>query len=82
MNRRAFLATRGCREVAMMEAVSAASVTWQETELAERRVVAADGSIWLCDLAYGIGGYCERIKAEPEQEKENRVDPKSGDSRL
>jgi len=44
-------------------------------------VVASDGSIWFTDPAYGIGGYYEGIKAEPEQEKHNvyRVDPKSGD---
>ena len=47
-------------------------------------VVAADGSIWFCDPAYGIGGYYEGIKAEPEQEKKNvyRVDPKSGDIKV
>ncbi len=47
-------------------------------------VVAADGSIWFCDPAYGIGGYYEGIKAEPEQEKKNvyRVDPKSGDIKM
>ena len=44
-------------------------------------VVAADGSIWFCDPVYGIGGFYEGIKAEPEQEKRNVywVDPKSGD---
>jgi hypothetical protein len=33
---------------------------------------------------YGIGGYYEGIKAEPEQEKHNvyRVDPKSGDIKV
>jgi gluconolactonase len=43
-------------------------------------VVAADGSIWFTDPVYGIGGYYEGIKAEPEQAKHNvyRVDPKSG----
>ena len=47
-------------------------------------VVAADGSIWFTDPAYGIGGYYEGIKAEPEQEKHNvyRVDPKSGDIKV
>ena len=47
-------------------------------------VVAADGSIWFCDPAYGIGGFYEGIKAEPEQEKKNvyRVDPKSGDIKM
>ena len=47
-------------------------------------VVAADGSIWFCDPGYGIGGYYEGIKAEPEQEKKNvyRVDPKSGDIKM
>src|SRR5262245_51268349 len=47
-------------------------------------VVAADGSIWFCDPAYGIGGYYEGVKAEPEQDKHNvyRVDPKSGDIRV
>jgi gluconolactonase len=47
-------------------------------------VVAADGSIWFCDPAYGIGGYYEGIKADPEQEKKNvyRVDPKSGDIKM
>ena len=34
-------------------------------------VVAADGSIWFCDPIYGIGGFYEGIKAEPEQEKKN-----------
>src|SRR5215203_5783947 len=43
-----------------------------------------DGSIWFCDPAYGIGGFYEGIKAEPEQEKHNvyRVDPKSGDIKM
>ena len=43
-------------------------------------VVASDGSIWFTDPVYGIGGYYEGLKAEPEQEKHNvyRVDPKSG----
>jgi gluconolactonase len=47
-------------------------------------VVAADGSIWFTDPVYGIGGYYEGIKAEPEQEKHNvyRVDPKSGDVKV
>jgi gluconolactonase len=47
-------------------------------------VVAADGSIWFCDPVYGIGGYYEGIKAEPEQEKHNvyRVDPKSGEVKM
>ena len=47
-------------------------------------VVAADGSIWFCDPAYGIGGYYEGIKADPEQDKKNvyRVDPKSGDIKM
>src|SRR4029077_13192646 len=47
-------------------------------------VVAADGSIWFCDPAYGIGGFYEGIKAEAEQEKRNvyRVDPKSGDIKV
>jgi gluconolactonase len=42
--------------------------------------VASDGSIWFTDPVYGIGGYYEGVKAEPEQEKHNvyRVDPKSG----
>ena len=46
--------------------------------------VAADGSIWFVDPGYGIGGYYEGIKAEPEQEKKNvyRVDPKSGDIKV
>ena len=30
-------------------------------------VVAADGSIWFCDPAYGIGGYYEGIKASHRQ---------------
>jgi gluconolactonase len=44
-------------------------------------VVASDGSIWFTDPVYGIGGYYEGVKAEPEQEKHNvyRVDPKSGE---
>ena len=47
-------------------------------------VVAADGSIWFTDPVYGIGGYYEGVKAEPEQEKHNvyRVDPKSGDIKV
>jgi gluconolactonase len=47
-------------------------------------VVAADGSIWFCDPAYGIGGFYEGIKADPEQDKKNvyRVDPKSGDIKM
>ena len=47
-------------------------------------VVASDGSIWFVDPAYGIGGYYEGIKAEPEQDKKNvyRVDPKSGDIKV
>jgi gluconolactonase len=47
-------------------------------------VVASDGSIWFSDPGYGIGGYYEGIKAEPEQEKHNvyRVDPKSGDIKV
>jgi gluconolactonase len=47
-------------------------------------VVASDGSIWFTDPVYGIGGYYEGIKAEPEQEKHNvyRVDPKSGDVKV
>ena len=47
-------------------------------------VVASDGSIWFTDPAYGIGGFYEGIKAEPEQEKRNvyRVDPKSGDIKV
>lgn len=47
-------------------------------------VVASDGSIWFTDPAYGIGGFYEGLKAEPEQEKHNvyRVDPKSGDVKV
>ena len=47
-------------------------------------VVASDGSIWFTDPAYGIGGYYEGIKAEPEQAKHNvfRVDPKSGEVKV
>jgi gluconolactonase len=46
--------------------------------------VASDGSIWFTDPVYGIGGYYEGIKAEPEQEKHNvyRVDPKSGEVKV
>ncbi len=46
--------------------------------------VASDGSIWFTDPAYGIGGYYEGIKAQPEQEKHNvyRVDPKSGEVKV
>jgi gluconolactonase len=46
--------------------------------------VASDGSIWFTDPVYGIGGYYEGVKAEPEQEKHNvyRVDPKSGEIRV
>src|SRR5438552_17001474 len=42
-------------------------------------VVAADGSIWLVDPGYGIGGYYEGIKAAAEQDKKNgyRVDAES-----
>jgi gluconolactonase len=32
-------------------------------------VVASDGSIWFTDPVYGIGGYYEGVKADPEQEK-------------
>src|SRR5246500_3068076 len=32
-------------------------------------VVASDGSIWFTDPVYGIGGFYEGVKAEPEQEK-------------
>src|SRR5947209_18703134 len=44
-------------------------------------VVTSDGAIWFTDPVYGIGGFYEGIKAEPEQEKHNvyRVDRKSGD---
>ena len=47
-------------------------------------VVASDGSIWFTDPVYGIGGYYEGVKAEPEQDKHNvyRVDPKSGDIKV
>jgi sugar lactone lactonase YvrE len=47
-------------------------------------VVASDGSIWFTDPTYGIGGFYEGIKAEPEQEKRNvyRVDPKSGNIKV
>jgi gluconolactonase len=47
-------------------------------------VVTSDGAIWFTDPAYGIGGFYEGIKAEPEQEKKNvyRVDPKSGDIKV
>jgi gluconolactonase len=47
-------------------------------------VVASDGSIWFTDPVYGIGGFYEGIKADPEQEKHNvyRVDPKSGDIKV
>ena len=47
-------------------------------------VVASDGSIWFTDPGYGIGGFYEGIKAEPEQDKKNvyRVDPKSGDIKV
>jgi gluconolactonase len=47
-------------------------------------VVAADGSIWFCDPAYGIGGFYEGIKADAEQDKKNvfRVDPKTGDIKM
>ena len=47
-------------------------------------VVASDGSIWFTDPVYGIGGYYEGIKADPEQEKHNvyRVDPKSGEVKV
>lgn len=47
-------------------------------------VVASDDSIWFTDPVYGIGGYYEGLKEEPEQEKHNvyRVDPKSGDIKV
>src|SRR3982751_5384086 len=47
-------------------------------------VVATDGSIWFTDPVYGIGGFYEGLKAEPEQEKHNvyRVDPKSGEVKV
>ena len=47
-------------------------------------VVASDGSIWFTDPVYGIGGYYEGVKAEPEQAKHNvyRVDPKSGEIKV
>jgi gluconolactonase len=47
-------------------------------------VVSSDGAIWFTDPVYGIGGYYEGVKADPEQEKHNvfRVDPKSGDIRV
>jgi len=47
-------------------------------------VVTSDGAIWFTDPVYGIGGYYEGVKAEPEQEKHNvyRVDPKSGDIKV
>src|SRR5919197_4965286 len=46
--------------------------------------VASDGSIWFTDPIYGIGGFYEGIKENPEQEKHNvyRVDPRSGDIKL
>jgi gluconolactonase len=46
--------------------------------------VAADGSIWFTDPVYGIGGFYEGLKAEPEQEKHNvyRVDPRSGEVKV
>ncbi|WP_409187604.1 SMP-30/gluconolactonase/LRE family protein [Bradyrhizobium sp. RDM4] len=47
-------------------------------------VVTSDGAIWFTDPAYGIGGFYEGIKAEPEQEKHNvyRVDPKAGEVKV
>ncbi|MGJ4929596.1 SMP-30/gluconolactonase/LRE family protein [Bradyrhizobium sp. HKCCYLS2038] len=47
-------------------------------------VVATDGAIWFTDPAYGIGGFYEGLKAEPEQDKHNvyRVDPKSGEVKV
>ena len=36
-------------------------------------VVAADGSIWFCDPAYGIGGFYEGIKAGTRAGKEERL---------
>jgi gluconolactonase len=36
-------------------------------------VVAADGSIWFCDPAYGIGGFYEDIKAGTRAGKEERL---------
>ena len=52
----------------------------QAAELAQRFVVASDGSIWFTDPTYGIVGNYEGLKAEQEQEKHNvyRVDPRSG----
>ena len=47
-------------------------------------VVTADGAIWFTDPVYGIGGYYEGIKADPEQDKKNvyRVEPKSGEVKV
>jgi gluconolactonase len=47
-------------------------------------VVTADGAIWFTDPVYGIGGYYEGIKAEPEQAKHNvyRVDPKTAEVKV
>jgi gluconolactonase len=47
-------------------------------------IVTSDGAIWFTDPVYGIGGYYEGVKADPEQEKHNvyRVDPKSGDVKV
>ena len=47
-------------------------------------VVTSDGAVWFTDPVYGIGGFYEGIKAEPEQEKHNvyRVDPKSGEIKV
>jgi gluconolactonase len=47
-------------------------------------VVSSDGAIWFTDPVYGIGGYYEGLKEQPEQEKKNvyRVDPKSGDIKV
>jgi gluconolactonase len=47
-------------------------------------VVASDGSIWFTDPVYGIGGFYEGVKANPEQEKHNvyRVDGKTGDIKV
>ena len=47
-------------------------------------VVASDGLIWFTDPSYGIAGFYEGVKAQPEQDKHNvyRVDPKNGDVKV
>jgi sugar lactone lactonase YvrE len=57
---------------------------WQATELAERCSCHVRWRDLVHDPVYGIGGYYDGIKADPEQEKHNvyRVDPKSAEVKV